>query len=772
MAASVPVSLAALNVAKALVLALGLALLASAVASGRPLERLRSVRSPWLVVAMLAALGASLAYTEVPVLTALPELAKYGKLLVIPLVLVLIRTPREASIALAIYGGAQCFVVLSSYLLSTGLQLPWVIKGEAQRQAVGAVFSTYLDQSIMTAGLAVLCWHLRDRFASRHARMAVGFVCALCALNVLFLLPGRSGHVALIAGLLMAIPAALPRQHRAKVLLVSAVVAITLPLAAPQFRERMAKVASESAAYVDGDRSPTSSTGTRLNFWQRSLEAIGERPLTGYGVGSWNQEYLRLEGVDLRAEFAHLRNPHQEYLLWGVQLGLGGIALFCLFLNAMQADARVLTRDAGAAARSFVVMLAMVCLFNSTLFDALIGDYFCLLIGLLFALGLSDARAGTPGRIAGAPAQGSLIDRLALASVTQPLSRPVPAESGPAYLAAVGRLKVARRVAWRRVVLRMTGQDDLKLDRFPPGSRKLLWIYFGEEQIGDGLMDLAHRSLLVERGYEVDLFTSALVARLYQGDPWFSRVSADPAGFRAADYACALILSNKHRPLKQKIRHFPQLPWVSIHEFFTGPNFHRGLFAAQRAADLAGVDLDAPGLESHGSQKLRDLDGSAPPPPGDFSQSIALAIGGVHEDRTYEGWIGVVRGLVAGGQRSFVLVGSHNGAARAAALVSALQGQADIADFTGALSLDETRSLLGACAVAVCPDGGLMHLAVTTPVKLVGLFSSRIAPQWRLPTDRLGGALVSGTERVSDIAPEDIVRRVLRVRTESAVCPH
>ncbi len=34
-----------------------------------------------------------------------------------------------------------------------------------------------------------------------------------------------------------------------------------------------------------------------------------------------------------------------------------------------------------------VAIFAIVCLFNSTLFDALIGDYFCFILALLLALG-------------------------------------------------------------------------------------------------------------------------------------------------------------------------------------------------------------------------------------------------------------------------------------------------------------------------------------------------------------------------------------------------
>jgi O-antigen ligase len=49
-----------------------------------------------------------------------------------------------------------------------------------------------------------------------------------------------------------------------------------------------------------------------------------------------------------------------------------------------------------------VAVLAIACLFNSSLFDALIGEYFCIVIGLLLALGLRP-RPDAPTQPAPAP---------------------------------------------------------------------------------------------------------------------------------------------------------------------------------------------------------------------------------------------------------------------------------------------------------------------------------------------------------------------------------
>ena len=387
MAAVVPISLAATSVSKLLVFIFALVVLAAGIAQGRRFPELSRLRTTTLILLMLAALALSLAYTTAPRMDALKDLAKYGKLLVIPLVLVLVRTRREAMTGLALYGVAQFMVVVTSYLLTMVIELPWVIKTVDERVSVGTVYSSYLDQSIMTAGLAAVCWNLRHEFPGRMGPFAAVAVAVVCSVNVLFFLPGRSGQAALLAAFALTLFWNLPRRARlaslfAPVLLVAFAMAVS-----PAFKDRIGAVVTDSTAYKNGDHAATSS-GLRLNFWQRSIEAIAENPLVGTGVGSWNTEYRRLEGDGLNPAMITLRNPHQEYLMWGVQLGVGGIVLLLGFMLAMVRDTMGFRPEVRHATHTMVGMLAVVCLFNSTIFDALIGDYFCVMIGLLLALGL------------------------------------------------------------------------------------------------------------------------------------------------------------------------------------------------------------------------------------------------------------------------------------------------------------------------------------------------------------------------------------------------
>ena len=115
-----------------------------------------------------------------------------------------------------------------------------------------------------------------------------------------------------------------------------------------------------------------------------------ERPLAGAGIGSWSGEYNRLERAENPAhvDINSNGNPHQEYLLWGVQLGLPGVLLLLTLMMAMLADTRTMAPHFARATQSTLLALATACFFNASLYDAQIGDFFCVLLGLLLAAGL------------------------------------------------------------------------------------------------------------------------------------------------------------------------------------------------------------------------------------------------------------------------------------------------------------------------------------------------------------------------------------------------
>jgi O-antigen ligase len=388
MAAAVGLPNSVISVSKVIVVVASIFVLTWPGPRGPADHAVRQLYTPFAVVLALVALAVTLWWTTVPVSEGLVALAKHGKLIMIPLLVVLLRTRREALIALAWFAGAQMIQLVGSWLLFAGVPVPWATSDVARSDF--SVFSNYLGQSIMLAVFAAVCWHLRLVLAPGWRRWVACAVAALAIGNTLFVLQGRTGHVIAIVLLSLAIGWALPRRWRPAALLAPFVVAALLFAGSDTLRARADQAISETVGYLShGDK--VSSSGERLNYWHRSLQAIAERPLTGFGVGSFNREYNRLDAGRGNPGTFVVRNPHQEFLMWGVQGGIGGILVFCALLACMFRDARRGEALCARATLSVLAALVVSCMFNSTLFDAAIGDFFCVTIGLLMALGLRSA---------------------------------------------------------------------------------------------------------------------------------------------------------------------------------------------------------------------------------------------------------------------------------------------------------------------------------------------------------------------------------------------
>lgn len=383
-ALSVSLPMAWISLAKVLLFAIGLVYLFINHASHRRDDTLSDYLFPSVILISLIAFATSLVWTVADLDTALMTLVKHAKLLEIVLLVSLIRTKREALIGITAFALGQFFLLACSWLMAVGVPIALVHNPTGKY----VVFSTYLDQSIMFAASAGVFWNLRSVFC-RQAW--VGAVIATAALvNVLLLLEGRTGYATALTVLSLLVMWAMPKRIRLVTLIVTpALILAGLFLGSTQVQERVSKIVRESQNYAKQTETDSSS-GWRLNAWHRSVQAIEESPWYGHGVGSWTITVKRLQGDTAAKTFGsgNSSNPHQEYLLWGVELGLAGTLLFMAFLVSCLWDARRFPTGSQRALYSVVAAMAVACLFNSTLYDGLIGDFFSVAIGLLMALGI------------------------------------------------------------------------------------------------------------------------------------------------------------------------------------------------------------------------------------------------------------------------------------------------------------------------------------------------------------------------------------------------
>lgn len=375
-----------ISISKLLLIVVGASVLIFSRRCSTSVRILNGMSTPIAVLLVLAAFALSLFWTVAPQADALGSWVKYGKLLMVVLLVILIRDRREALYALGSFAAAQTFLLASSWMLFAKLPVPWATSHMALTEY--AVFSSYLDQGIISSVFAALCWHLRDLVPGRFGKKLAIFLAFAGFSNVFFILMGRTAHLVSIALISIAIMWELPKKYRVLILMLPFVIAAGLFFTSDKIRDRMTLVQTEVSAY-SAQKTANTSSGIRLDLWNTAVQAIGEHPLTGSGVGSWSTQFNRLqhEKNPAHVDIDGNGNPHQEYLLWGVQLGVPGILLFIALLVALWRDTLKLPRPYARATQSTLVALTVACLFNSSLYDAQIGDFFCILLGLLLALG-------------------------------------------------------------------------------------------------------------------------------------------------------------------------------------------------------------------------------------------------------------------------------------------------------------------------------------------------------------------------------------------------
>ena len=341
----------------------------------------------WAVLLALAYMALSVLWSAVGPVEALWSWSRHARILTILILLCLIANLAEARAVLRVFVWGQLFVVLSAWMLVLKLPVPWAT---GAWQGSFAVYSSYLEQGISQAVLVALLWFQRDQvFGPRGRWLALGLAVATAVLTI-GLMPGRSGHMVLLGVLTLALFHQLPRRFRWAVLLAPMLAVVLMFQLSTTFRERMTQVGSEVAMHRQGSAQETSS-GARLEYWRASLQAITEQPLLGHGAGSWNQAYRRLKGPQVSSLYDTASDPHQLFLLWAVEGGLLGLALLCAVLATLWRYGSRLAATDGHALQAMVLALVISGLFNSMIYGIGMGDFFCIGLGILAALGRDSA---------------------------------------------------------------------------------------------------------------------------------------------------------------------------------------------------------------------------------------------------------------------------------------------------------------------------------------------------------------------------------------------
>lgn len=343
------------------------------------------------VLLIIAYLAMSMFWTSVELPTAVQSWTRQARVLTIPLMYMLIHNLDEAKAVLRVFVLAQVFVVLSSWLLVMGVHVPWATAHGAT--TTYALFGSYLEQSISQAILVGVLWFTRGWIFGTRGKNAAVALAALTLLLTLGFLKGRSGHAALIGIISLIVLNELPGKFKWAAFFAPLVALALVLTVSSNFRERLQQVNLEVSSYSKNpiEGSGTSS-GLRLKFWAASVRAFVEKPVFGYGVGSWKIAFSKMEHLEKSENALTDVDPHQMFLLWAVEGGLLGLTLHCTLLALLIAQSRKMEKRDARNLQTVILGLAIAGMFNSMLIGIGMGDFFCILLGILVAMNSGEVR--------------------------------------------------------------------------------------------------------------------------------------------------------------------------------------------------------------------------------------------------------------------------------------------------------------------------------------------------------------------------------------------
>ena len=208
-------------------------------------------------------------------------------------------------------------------------------------------------------------WSLHQASDARGWRRLVFLALAAMSLLAIFAVSrSRTGYVLML--MLMALFVFQRFEFKRAV---AAGVAFAALLAAiywtvPGFRYRVNGTIEAALTHTSGDF--RTSVDQRLELFDVSLELIAEKPVFGYGTGSFPVLY-EINRPDAPFRF---HQPHSEYLLIAVEQGTLGLILLLLMFGLQFRESRRLTGTEKCLAQGVLAWMAMNCLINSALLDS------------------------------------------------------------------------------------------------------------------------------------------------------------------------------------------------------------------------------------------------------------------------------------------------------------------------------------------------------------------------------------------------------------------
>lgn len=338
-----------------------------------------------------ALLCVSTVWAEANLTLSIAWISKYKKLLILPLVMPFFQERKDR----VVFVKVLFFSLLSGLIVSYLNYFGWTNIGDCP--AAGCSTHSYITLSMLNCLLFVVATALFTLEGSPRNKLFYGLCMLLSAVNVIFVLPSRTGQILLFM-LLIWLPLSTcigcSGNARKKwigfvisLFLIGISLAVLQSVKSSRLVDSIEKISTHKVEAFKSNNDAVS-VDVRFEFYKKAFVLIEKKPFLGWGAGGHEPEFLRMSdqgSTDIeKFKFA---NPHNEYLTWSVQTGLLGLSvyiywLFMVWRNSM----RIVHEEERLIFHGWLLIFTVGSLLNSFLLDFSEGYMMIMLIAALIPL--------------------------------------------------------------------------------------------------------------------------------------------------------------------------------------------------------------------------------------------------------------------------------------------------------------------------------------------------------------------------------------------------
>ncbi len=373
---SLPISTAATNVF------MGLTLITWTLAGGYK-TRVKQLSGNWFsygVVLLFAVICVGGTYSTGSTNEIFFQIHKYAKILFILPAITLLQNEKWQRYALIAFSGAM-LLTLTLSLITVVWPLPFIQSTANGPTTNHFVFKDHIAQNLMMSFFALLL-AVSALFAKDLTKKFVLFSLAiLAAVDILFFVAGRTGFISLALNALVLIFFLSGTKQKISGLLVFFIVAALALQYSDNFRGRVELAVTE---FRSQDRKELTSVGQRVEFFKKSVELVKERPVFGFGTGSYAREFCRIADSTEWCEAGRF-HPHNQFIAFLVQLGVIGFIAYLIFIAAAIKSALYQSRPIQICGLGLVATLIADSMTHAPLFLVTEAQFFILGFSALLA---------------------------------------------------------------------------------------------------------------------------------------------------------------------------------------------------------------------------------------------------------------------------------------------------------------------------------------------------------------------------------------------------